>query len=107
MDDVKLPSAATRAIRAVRVLRTETSHTRMAVFNEVARLTTARCAFGNLPNSKKSHWGKGVTAEDAARGPDRLGRRGCGRPVGRRAPPCGGQPRRREAENATRENGAC
>ena len=55
MDDVKLPSAATRAIRAVRVLRTETSHTRMAVFNEIAKLTTARCAFGNLPNSKKSH----------------------------------------------------
>jgi bifunctional non-homologous end joining protein LigD len=43
-----------------------TPHLRADVFTRIASLRTDRCPFKNLPNSKKSHWGEGVTAEDMA-----------------------------------------
>ena len=43
-----------------------TPHLRREVFAAVAALTTAKCPFADLPNSKTSHWGGGVTAEQMA-----------------------------------------
>lgn len=40
-----------------------TPHVRRQVFAELQRLDTARCSFVDLPTSKASHWGGGVTAE--------------------------------------------
>jgi len=40
-----------------------TPHLRREVFNELKPLQAARCPFVDLPNSKTSHWGGGVTAE--------------------------------------------
>jgi bifunctional non-homologous end joining protein LigD len=40
-----------------------TPHLRREVFEAVKLLHTARCPFVDLPNSKASHWGGGVTAE--------------------------------------------
>ena len=37
---------------------------RAALFNKMKRLVTARCPFCNLPTSKKSHFGEGITADD-------------------------------------------
>ncbi len=37
---------------------------RRKLFESFAGLTTVRCPFANLPSSKKSHFGEGVTAED-------------------------------------------
>lgn len=37
---------------------------RAAVFSLLKPLATARCPFGDLPTSKTSHWGEGVTEED-------------------------------------------
>jgi len=37
---------------------------RAAVFTRLKPLATARCPFGDLPTSKTSHWGEGVTEED-------------------------------------------
>jgi len=40
-----------------------TPHLRREVFESVKPLETATCPFVDLPNSKTSHWGGGVTAE--------------------------------------------
>ena len=37
---------------------------RRKLFETLAPLATAKCPFANLPSSKKSHFGEGVTAED-------------------------------------------
>ncbi len=37
---------------------------RAALMKQLAPLATNRCPFANLPSSKKSHFGEGVTAED-------------------------------------------
>ena len=37
---------------------------RRKLFDVLTRLTSPRCPFANLPSSKKSHFGEGVTAED-------------------------------------------
>jgi bifunctional non-homologous end joining protein LigD len=37
---------------------------RRKLFETLAPLVTAKCPFANLPSSKKSHFGEGVTAED-------------------------------------------
>jgi DNA ligase D-like protein (predicted ligase) len=43
-----------------------TPHIRREVFARLAPLHAARCPFVDLPNSKTSHWGGGVTAEQMA-----------------------------------------
>ncbi|MCA1650064.1 MAG: ATP-dependent DNA ligase [Acidobacteria bacterium] len=40
-----------------------TPHVRREVFAELKPFLAARCPFADLPNSKTSHWGGGVTAE--------------------------------------------
>jgi bifunctional non-homologous end joining protein LigD len=40
-----------------------TPHVRREVFEALRPLHAARCPFADLPNSKSSHWGGGVTAE--------------------------------------------
>ena len=40
-----------------------TPHLRREVFAKVKSLSTVRCPFVDLPNSRPSHWGGGVTAE--------------------------------------------
>ena len=40
-----------------------TPYVRRDVFAELEPLQTERCPFGDLPNSRASHWGGGVTAE--------------------------------------------
>jgi len=40
-----------------------TPHLRREAFGLLKRLDVARCPFTDLPNSKTSHWGGGVTAE--------------------------------------------
>ena len=37
---------------------------RRQLFETLAPLEAAACPFANLPSSKKSHWGEGITAED-------------------------------------------
>jgi bifunctional non-homologous end joining protein LigD len=41
-----------------------TPRTRSAVFERIRRLSTRNCPFTNLPTTKTSHWGEGITAED-------------------------------------------
>jgi DNA ligase D-like protein (predicted ligase) len=41
-----------------------TPHVRREVFAQLKPLHTDRCPFVDLPNSKTSHWGAGVTAEE-------------------------------------------
>jgi bifunctional non-homologous end joining protein LigD len=43
-----------------------TPHLRRQVFAELQRLHVDECPFVDLPNSKASHWGGGVTAEQMA-----------------------------------------
>jgi DNA ligase D-like protein (predicted ligase) len=43
-----------------------TPHLRREVFDRVKTLQVARCPFVDLPNSKTSHWGGGVTPEQMA-----------------------------------------
>ena len=43
-----------------------TPHIRRQVFDTLKPLQTAKCPFVDLPNSKTSHWGGGVTAEQMA-----------------------------------------
>jgi bifunctional non-homologous end joining protein LigD len=40
-----------------------TPHLRREVFDSLKALHTAKCPFVDLPNSKTSHWGGGITAE--------------------------------------------
>jgi bifunctional non-homologous end joining protein LigD len=35
---------------------------RAGLFDELRRLSTPRCPFANLPTSRRSHWGEGITA---------------------------------------------
>jgi len=37
---------------------------RAAVFEKLRPLETTRCPFANLPSSRNSHWGEGITAEE-------------------------------------------
>ena len=37
---------------------------RARLFNQLAPLAAARCPFANLPSSRTSHWGEGITAEE-------------------------------------------
>jgi bifunctional non-homologous end joining protein LigD len=41
-----------------------TPHLRIEVFREVRPLEATRCPFVNLPSTKISHWGEGITAEE-------------------------------------------
>jgi bifunctional non-homologous end joining protein LigD len=41
-----------------------TPHTRAALFDAIAPLATTRCPFSNLPTTKSSHWGEGITPDD-------------------------------------------
>jgi bifunctional non-homologous end joining protein LigD len=41
-----------------------TPHLRIEVFRELRPLEAARCPFVNLPSTKTSHWGEGITAEE-------------------------------------------
>jgi bifunctional non-homologous end joining protein LigD len=41
-----------------------TPHQRAEVFAKLRGLATRRCPFANLPSSKSSHWGEGITAEE-------------------------------------------
>ena len=41
-----------------------TPHLRAHLFGLMKPLTTPRCPFANLPSSKTSHWGEGITAEE-------------------------------------------
>jgi bifunctional non-homologous end joining protein LigD len=41
-----------------------TPHTRADLFARIERLETDKCPFVNLPSSRTSHWGEGITAED-------------------------------------------
>jgi bifunctional non-homologous end joining protein LigD len=41
-----------------------TPHLRAEVFDRIAPLRTAACPFANLPTSRTSHWGEGITAEE-------------------------------------------
>lgn len=41
-----------------------TPHQRAELFDRLRPLATARCPFANLPTSKASHWGEGITAEE-------------------------------------------
>jgi bifunctional non-homologous end joining protein LigD len=43
-----------------------TPHLRRAVFQALEPLHSAKCPFPDLPNTKTSHWGSGVTAEQMA-----------------------------------------
>jgi DNA ligase D-like protein (predicted ligase) len=43
-----------------------TPHVRASVFARIAGKRTTRCPFVNLPSSRTSHWGEGITAEDMA-----------------------------------------
>ena len=40
-----------------------TPHVRREVFARLRPLHASRCPFADLPNSRTSHWGAGVTAE--------------------------------------------
>ena len=44
-----------------------TPHDRAALFRLVAPLETPRCPFVDLPSTKTSHWGEGVTPDDMAK----------------------------------------
>ncbi len=56
-----------RALRfAGKVRAGFTPHVRRAVWRELEPLHTDRCPFSDLPNSKTSHWGGGVTKEQMA-----------------------------------------
>jgi len=56
-----------RALRfAGKVRAGFTPHLRREVFEALKALHVARCPFVDLPNSKTSHWGGGVTAEQMA-----------------------------------------
>ena len=39
---------------------------RREVFSKLKLLQISRCPFANLPRSKPSHWGEGITEEDMA-----------------------------------------
>lgn len=41
-----------------------TPHSRAEVFARIAPLEIKRCPFANLPTSRSSHWGEGITAEE-------------------------------------------
>ena len=41
-----------------------TPHLRADVFRELQPLQVTRCPFANLPSSKSSHWGEGITVEE-------------------------------------------
>jgi len=41
-----------------------TPTTRATLFERLRPLRTARCPFANLPTSRSSHWGEGITAEE-------------------------------------------
>jgi bifunctional non-homologous end joining protein LigD len=43
-----------------------TPHLRREVFEVISPLQADRCPFADLPNSRTSHWGAGVTAEEMA-----------------------------------------
>lgn len=43
-----------------------TPHSRALLFERLRALTVKRCPFANLPTSRTSHWGEGITAEEMA-----------------------------------------
>jgi DNA ligase D-like protein (predicted ligase) len=53
----------TRLLFAGKVRAGFTPHVRREVFARVKPLSTNRCPFADLPHSRPSHWGGGVTAE--------------------------------------------
>jgi len=55
-----------RLLSAGKVRSGFTPHARALLFERVRPLGTARCPFANLPTSRTSHWGEGITAEEMA-----------------------------------------
>jgi bifunctional non-homologous end joining protein LigD len=55
--------SGTRLCFAAKVRAGFTPHVRRDVFAQLQRLHVATCSFDDLPSSKTSHWGGGVTAE--------------------------------------------
>jgi bifunctional non-homologous end joining protein LigD len=53
-----------RLLCAGKVRNGITPHARAELAAKFARLLTARCPFANLPSSRSSHWGEGITAEE-------------------------------------------
>jgi DNA ligase D-like protein (predicted ligase) len=53
-----------RLVCAGKVRSGFTPHLRAEVFEALRPLVAARCPFANLPSSKSSHWGEGITAEE-------------------------------------------
>lgn len=41
-----------------------TPHARVDLFRRLAPLQSSKCSFVNLPSSRSSHWGEGITAEE-------------------------------------------
>jgi bifunctional non-homologous end joining protein LigD len=54
----------TKLVCAGKVRSGFTPHLRVQVFDEIRALRTTRCPFANLPSSRSSHWGDGITAEE-------------------------------------------
>jgi bifunctional non-homologous end joining protein LigD len=53
-----------RLVFAGKVRSGFTPRLRAEVFERIRGLDAARCPFANLPSSKSSHWGEGITAEE-------------------------------------------
>ncbi len=53
-----------RLMSAGKVRSGFTPHTRAVLFERLEPLATATCPFANLPSSRSSHWGEGVTPEE-------------------------------------------
>jgi len=53
-----------RLVCAGKVRSGFTPHLRAEVFHELRSLDAKRCPFVNLPSTKTSHWGEGITAEE-------------------------------------------
>lgn len=55
-----------RLLSAGKVRSGFTPRSRALLFDRLRPLAVARCPFANLPTSKSSHWGEGITAEEMA-----------------------------------------
>ena len=54
-----------RSLRSAGKVRSGfTPHSRALLFERLRAVTATRCPFDNLPTSRTSHWGEGITAEE-------------------------------------------
>jgi bifunctional non-homologous end joining protein LigD len=53
-----------RLLSAGKVRNGFTANSRALLFERLRRLVVKRCPFANLPTSRASHWGEGITAEE-------------------------------------------